>query len=152
MRRSLTAAAILFATTAPSWTQTARCQGGSDTTGGCPPPMTNSELEAARRLEPRRVVAIPITSSRSAKANSSGGAGFLDNPTSEFNSLQRANRIRPTSTGTALPLTGGASGTGGAPASTSGGASTVGGSSTGAPSSSGGTSTGRGAGSSSSGQ
>ena len=152
MRKCLTAAAILIATAAPSWTQTARCQGGSDTSGGCPPPMTNSELESARRLEPSRLSAIPVPSIRRDRPSSSGG-GFVDNPTSEFNSLRRADRLQPDSTGSisgkAAPSsagrasgTAGAIGTGGATStgartSTGGAATSTGGSANGGSSSSG---------------
>jgi hypothetical protein len=104
MRISLATAAVLIATTVPAWTQTAtRCQGGSDTAGGCPPPMTNSELDAARRLDSNATSAIEVPAIQRSRTNASGpnssGGGFVDNPTSEFNSLQREDQAEESSIG-----------------------------------------------------
>ena len=112
MRKTfLAATAILIVTTVPGWT---RCQGGGDTTGGCPAPMTNSELQAARRLDPGLTSAIPVPTIRPSSADgsirpNSGGGGFVDNPTGEFKSLRRDNSIGGNSTGATGTSTGGVS-------------------------------------------
>ena len=102
MRKTLLAAtAILIVTTVAGWT---RCQGGGDTSGGCPAPMTNSQLEAARRLDPRPTSAITIPKLQSGRADdtirpNSGGGDFVDSPTSMFNSLRRDKRVEDNAIG-----------------------------------------------------
>ena len=128
MRKTLLAAtAILIVSTVPGWT---RCQGGGDTSGGCPAPMTNSELEAARRLDRSPTLAITIPKLRPAGQTTlsdqirAAAISWTIRP-AMFNSL-RPNQIetvhhgeqRQAGTGT---MTGGVSGTG-----TTGGASGTG--------------------------
>ena len=113
MRKSLATAAILIATTVSASTQVTQRCGGSDTSGGCPAPMTNSEVEAARGLDgPTLGVRLPTmrrsTADDPIRPNSSGG-GFVDNPTSESNSLRRNNRLENSIGGDTSTSTGGAS-------------------------------------------